>query len=210
MPTKKRLITAARTLFAKKGYDATSVKDISKAAHLNVSLVSYHFGGKEGLFKACLEQFGQERLETARQVLTPPDSIADMQTKLKEFLEKMILCQLDYPEVIQIIHREAHTNRSFMEPILKNFFLKTFLVLVDFIQIALQKQLIATWVNPTLCANYIFSTLLHLSRIEKINQKYFNLSIADSQYRHQAIDQIIRIYFEGLTPATPSTKRLEQ
>jgi len=35
--TKERLMLAARTLFAKKGYDGTSVRDIAKLAGVNIA-----------------------------------------------------------------------------------------------------------------------------------------------------------------------------
>jgi len=49
--TKSSLIRAAQLLFARYGFAATSVKQIADKAGVNVSLVSYHFGGKEGLLK---------------------------------------------------------------------------------------------------------------------------------------------------------------
>src|SRR4051812_29993633 len=67
--TRARLIRAATELFAKNGFDGTSIKDLASHAGVNVSLVSYHFGGKEGLYRACVEQFGQERLAMASRLL---------------------------------------------------------------------------------------------------------------------------------------------
>ncbi len=48
------LLSAARYVFAEKGYEGTTVKELADRAGVNVSLVSYHFGGKEGLYKECI------------------------------------------------------------------------------------------------------------------------------------------------------------
>lgn len=48
---------AAIQLFAVKGLDGTSTRDIAKESGLNLSLISYYFGGKEGLYKAVLHDF---------------------------------------------------------------------------------------------------------------------------------------------------------
>ena len=63
MTTREHLLKAGRLLFARRGYDGTSVKEIADQANANVALVSYHFGGKEGLYKACFESFVEERLD---------------------------------------------------------------------------------------------------------------------------------------------------
>jgi len=52
------LITIATPLFAEKGFNGVSVRAIASLAGVNVSMISYYFGGKEGLYGAVLnEQF---------------------------------------------------------------------------------------------------------------------------------------------------------
>ena len=56
--TKLALILAAGELFAEHGLDGGSVRDIIEKADANIAAVSYHFGGKEGLFiEAVLHAF---------------------------------------------------------------------------------------------------------------------------------------------------------
>jgi AcrR family transcriptional regulator len=53
--TRAALLRAAVALFAERGYDRTSLRDVAAAADLDVALVAYHFGGKDGLFAAAME-----------------------------------------------------------------------------------------------------------------------------------------------------------
>ena len=53
--TAEVILAAARVVFAKAGYDGASVERISKQAKCNESLLYYHFGSKDGLFAAVLE-----------------------------------------------------------------------------------------------------------------------------------------------------------
>lgn len=48
--TKQRLIDAAGNVFAEKGYEAASVRDICQLAQANLAAVNYHFGGKRPLY----------------------------------------------------------------------------------------------------------------------------------------------------------------
>lgn len=52
--TRQLLLEAARHRFARDGYSATTVRDISRDAGVNVALINRYFTSKEGLFEACL------------------------------------------------------------------------------------------------------------------------------------------------------------
>jgi AcrR family transcriptional regulator len=54
--SRQALIGAAMRLFGRQGFKATTVRQIMAAAGgQNVALVSYYFGSKEGLCRACVE-----------------------------------------------------------------------------------------------------------------------------------------------------------
>ncbi len=54
--TKEALLTAAIAVFADKGFDTATVRDICGRAKANVAAVNYHFGGKDALYVAVLEE----------------------------------------------------------------------------------------------------------------------------------------------------------
>ena len=66
--SKQRLIAAALDEFAEKGYAGARVKDIAARAGLNQQLISYYFGGKEGLYLAL-----QELWETTERTFAGPE-----------------------------------------------------------------------------------------------------------------------------------------
>jgi AcrR family transcriptional regulator len=53
-PTKNRILDAAETLFMEHGFEATSLRQITALAEVNLAAVSYHFGSKEELFESVL------------------------------------------------------------------------------------------------------------------------------------------------------------
>jgi AcrR family transcriptional regulator len=59
-PGKERILDAAERLFARHGFYGISVRDITKAAEVDVALVSYHFGGKRELFAAVFQRRAEE------------------------------------------------------------------------------------------------------------------------------------------------------
>lgn len=58
--TKKKIADASRTLFAQKGYKATSIEDIVKATGCSAGNIYYHFKSKEGLILHLIEEWDSE------------------------------------------------------------------------------------------------------------------------------------------------------
>ncbi|MGB0774456.1 MAG: TetR family transcriptional regulator [Akkermansiaceae bacterium] len=70
---------AAWDLFAEKGFEAVSVRDVTNAANVNLASVSYHFGGKEGLIqetvKLCMNPINQYRLKLLAESISKHGSL---------------------------------------------------------------------------------------------------------------------------------------
>jgi AcrR family transcriptional regulator len=71
-PKKDRILDAAERLFARHGFHGVSVRDITRAAEVDVALANYHFGSKRELFAAVFERraklLNPERLEMLEEV----------------------------------------------------------------------------------------------------------------------------------------------
>ena len=53
--TKEKIMEVARILFANQGFEGTSIREIAKAADVNIASVNYYFSNKENLFTAILQ-----------------------------------------------------------------------------------------------------------------------------------------------------------
>jgi AcrR family transcriptional regulator len=71
--TRERILDAAERLFAKRGFHGVSIRDITGAAGVDLSLANYHFGSKQGVLEAVFlrraEDLNRERLELLDEVL---------------------------------------------------------------------------------------------------------------------------------------------
>ena len=94
-PAREALIAVAERLFAERGVDAVTVRDIVKAAgQRNSSAVQYHFGNKAGLLQAILDPH-QARLDARRAEML--DELGERPTldKLIEVLVRPLASLLD-------------------------------------------------------------------------------------------------------------------
>ncbi len=63
--TRDRIIEAAGEIFAERGFDATTVRDICQAAEANVAAVNYYFGDKQRLFVEAVLRAHRWRMSQA-------------------------------------------------------------------------------------------------------------------------------------------------
>ncbi len=66
---KKELIDTAAELFAEKGYEAVSIRDILEKVHGAPGMFYYYFKSKQDIYLATIEQFLSERIEKRCRVL---------------------------------------------------------------------------------------------------------------------------------------------
>lgn len=55
--TRRRILRAARALFAERGFASTTTRAIAQEAGCNLSMINYYYGSKDGLMEAVLRDF---------------------------------------------------------------------------------------------------------------------------------------------------------
>lgn len=65
----EHILLHAEELFAEKGFEGSSTREISKKAKVNVSMISYYFGSKEKLFTKIFELRMNESLSFTKDLL---------------------------------------------------------------------------------------------------------------------------------------------
>lgn len=87
---RQQLIEIGRSLFAERGYDATSVEEIAQRAQVSKPVVYEHFGGKEGLYAVVVDREMSMLLEMITASLT--------RNRSRVRLEQVALALLTYIE----------------------------------------------------------------------------------------------------------------
>lgn len=86
--TKERILNAAEALFAQRGFDGASLRQLTTAAGVNLAAVNYHFGSKDKLveqvFRRRLDALNTERLAALAKVAGAPE------TRLEDVLAAFI------------------------------------------------------------------------------------------------------------------------
>ena len=113
-PVPERLLAVAADLFAREGFDAVSVRQITSRAKANLGAITYHFGSKEALFHAVIERVGSHLADRfaalAAEHGSPLDRIAGIVT--------MLLTEPNLPAPTMIL-RELATDRPLPPPLVQ-------------------------------------------------------------------------------------------
>ena len=86
--TRQAILRAAVNLFAEKGFEGASVRDIVARANVNQAAINYHFERKEGLYAEVLEA----ALESLTRQATDPAALAELprETALRQFVHEQL------------------------------------------------------------------------------------------------------------------------
>ncbi len=133
-----QILNVAERLFAQKGFDGTSVRDIAEEAAVNLSMISYYFGSKEGLMQALFqERTGHMGLKMEQ--LTQDGTLSPMkkiEILVDDYIEKSLSKRLFFVillteqmleknEIITgLINELKKRNMDFLESIIKEGQLK--------------------------------------------------------------------------------------
>lgn len=125
---KERIMKASLSLFARKGYSGVGVREIAKSADVNVSMISYYFGGKAGILKAIVKEAFEKYYEAIR-TAAPEDAPVEEHFRLivhavvKYFRQNAELgivafdvIPLDIPEILDYKVETALSMHKGMKP----------------------------------------------------------------------------------------------
>jgi AcrR family transcriptional regulator len=84
--TRRQILTAAREALAANGTAGTTTRAIADRAGVRVSLVHYHFGGKQQLLAAVLDDENERLLERQRALFAGPEPLAQKWRKACAYL----------------------------------------------------------------------------------------------------------------------------
>ncbi len=85
--TRSRLLAAAGPVFAKRGFDRATVREICSEASVNVASVGYYFGDKMGLYHQVIRQIHELK---ERQFPTPDEVDADAAAMLHSIIRTLL------------------------------------------------------------------------------------------------------------------------
>ncbi len=120
------ILNVAESLFAQKGFKATSISEIAKKTSGSKANIYHHFRSKEHLYQEALE-LACERVFNVMELTNSPSSVGDARIQLKEYVSLHLKSMLEQPVSTNLIKRELMDNNQIEGKMLaKDIFTNTF------------------------------------------------------------------------------------
>lgn len=200
-----KIMEAAVRLFADRGLDGTSTRDIAKASGLNLSLISYYFGGKEGLFCCILHDFALQVKEQIVGLLAQFDHVemtkAALRTMIFSIVDALIDVRTENPHLAVIMIREKVSGMPNTKEIHEQIFIRIGEKIRDTIVRAQKHGIVNKKINPdffvlTLLDSIVAYFVMHDSPVtgSEIAGKCYRLPLQKEEYKNQ----IALVFLEGI------------
>ena len=96
--TKEKIKKTALSLFARKGYDGTTMNDIAKLVGIKTPSLYAHFSGKKELFFSVYEDLANEYVDLMDRIMDTTERM-DIENRLFYIFEQYIIYYISNPEI---------------------------------------------------------------------------------------------------------------
>jgi AcrR family transcriptional regulator len=117
--TREVIITTAQKLFARFGFNKTTVDEIAAAAHMAKSTLYHHFSSKEDIFRGVIEREGQE---LARRIHDAVEGAGSPKEKLRAYVVSRMIRLRELTNFYSALREEYLEHYPFIENVRKKDF----------------------------------------------------------------------------------------
>jgi len=198
--TREALMDAATELFARRGFEGASVEQITDRAGVNKAMVSYHFGGKQGLYNEILSATFSEAHRRFR-AIRESDASADV--RLREFIQTFADLATLRPALPTMVLREALSGGLHIDAHLLPQFLEIFSLVQQIIDQGIEDGTFST-VNPYLTHVSLLGSLVFFFALKPIRARLPEGKLPSSVPEvKEFVRHLQEIMTRGLAPVDP-------
>lgn len=194
---KDHILDVAEKVFSELGYDGASTRLISGEANVNMAMLNYYFGSKEGLFIAVFER-KINSFYTLLQNITEDEALSSWE-KLELCIDKYLDRVFDYSCFHKLINREISLSKH---PEINNKISKILMVnVLEF------KKVIKEGVNNRsfyqdadveMCIVSIFGTKNYIINTPNIASQMLEFNVQDDQVLKTELKPRMKTYIKRL------------
>jgi AcrR family transcriptional regulator len=199
--TREEILNVAQKVFAEMGFKEATVRQICKAANANVCLVSYYFGGKDGLYKAIFERIGQARAEMTENLLTKqvlPETAEEYRSKLSHIIENMYNEISSRPDFCKLMNREMADGMPRAGEVIRKYIGQSKSAFSSFIEYGQKKQFIRSDIDPKMTALAVINMILGFVNQMNNNAEFFFEDNSKKNIPDEIKKTVSTIFFDGV------------
>jgi AcrR family transcriptional regulator len=191
--TRSRILSAATTLFVKSGYDGVSTRQICGQAKTSLSGITIHFGSKEKLLNAVIEQMDATVLKAPIRILKGgSESKEEFSTKIHLFFQESLIQMLENRDVILIVLRESERSNFLVDASEYQG------AIVEFLEDAQDKDIVSKGIDASMVSGIFMDRILSQIVFKNQIENSFQVFIEDPGYQEKWIGSTVGMFLFGL------------
>ncbi|MFA7553448.1 MAG: TetR/AcrR family transcriptional regulator [Spongiibacteraceae bacterium] len=131
-----RIITAALTLFASRGFDGASMPQIAKLANASVPLVVYYFQNKDTLWEAAIEKAVEQFDARLKELVKQKDSATE---RFRQVVTALVKASTEFPEFHRLMLLESHEDSPRLDWLCNRFAKRHHKTMIEIVKNAQQE-----------------------------------------------------------------------
>ncbi|HJQ84387.1 MAG TPA: TetR/AcrR family transcriptional regulator [Candidatus Binatia bacterium] len=189
---RERILSAAIRCFSELGYAGTTTAGIARAAGVTQPLVHHHFGSKDGLWRAAMDEvFANVPRIVAATGSSPHET-------MMETVERFVRFVADHPEVTRIIAREGAAPSPRLDYLLKRYVHAPFREVVDRLRAAQNAGIVTPDVRPELALFLILGAGSHLFDVSALAERSLGIDTTAAWTREAFVVLMRTVLEQGL------------
>jgi len=138
MDKKTHIIETAIELFAEKGFEGTSIRDLATKADVNVAMINYYFGSKEKLFECMVKQKAAYTKDILEEIVNN-EHLSEIE-KIDRIIDSYVSRLFSNRKFHRVIHQELMLNeREVLQDTIVNLLFPNSLLLRNVIDTGVKK-----------------------------------------------------------------------
>ncbi|MGF1473381.1 MAG: TetR family transcriptional regulator [Rubrobacteraceae bacterium] len=105
--TRRMILEAALTLFARRGFEAVSLRNIAEEAGVSHNLIRHHFRSKEGVWRAVFDATDTEYVDAMQPVVAEAAREPDPGVAAAYLLRSLMRVAARHPELVRLLVHEG-------------------------------------------------------------------------------------------------------
>ena len=191
--TRAALLAAGRQVFARRGYDGASVREIAAEAEANLGAITYHFGSKRKLYEKVLEEGLLPIVERVEEVAKGNGPPIERLGQVVEVFFEYLGAHPDLPRLLlQEISAGKRPPPAVLAMIRRNMGYVTSILSEGWTEGSLRRT------DPLLSALSVVSQPIYMTLVGPILEEIGGIDLKDPSTRAGAIEHVQQLLRMGL------------
>jgi AcrR family transcriptional regulator len=193
---RERLLDVARDLFTRRGYEETSIRDLTSRAKANLGAVTYHFGSKQELYYAAVASMAEPLAERVAAAANAPGTpLERIGAIVRSFLDHVT----ENPGAPVCLLRELASERPIAPPLASA--MRRNLGAISQTIVDGQRDGSIRKGDPRLLALNVTPHILHLAVAGRLLKGGLGMDLKEPGTREQVIDHVVETIRHSLMPS---------